>query len=96
MPNEDEYLDRIITRAQDIGRRVAYEYFVVMVNPKNQGPNWSWHSFPQEAADMAVGRTVCEFSEEDWSVWGTQIDADAAKSAAATARSILKRSGVLS
>jgi hypothetical protein len=87
--------ESIISRAQQMGYAVPYDYFVSMVNPTSQGSAWDWNNFVNLAVRMTNVTCYQSFSEKEWNKWEKEIRQIATSTAKIHAEQIVKDSGVL-
>ena len=85
----------IVSRAQQIGYAIPYDFFVKMVNPSSQGSAWDWNNFVDRAVRMTNATCYQSFSEKEWKKWEREIKQIATSTAKIHAEQIIKDSGVL-
>jgi hypothetical protein len=85
----------IVSRAQQMGWAVPYDYFVKMVNPKYQGSAWDWNNFVNLAVRMTNVTCYQSFSDKEWKKWEKDIRQIATSTAKTHAEEIIRDSGVL-
>lgn len=85
----------ILSRAQQMGHSIPYNYFVTMVNPKYQGIDWDWNNFVTLAVRMTNVTCYQAFSDKEWEKWEKEIRQIAASTAKTHAEEIIRQSGIL-
>lgn len=89
------YWDKILPKAQALGEAVANHEFVVMLNPKYRGPNWTWDKFVPRCVGQAEVTAWQSFTDREWKRWEKEIVGAAVNAAEHAAKRILEESGLL-
>ena len=89
------YWDKILPKAQALGEAVANHEFVVMLNPKYRGPNWTWDKFVPRCVGQAEVTAWQSFTDREWKRWEKEIVEAAVNAAEHAAKRILEESGLL-
>ena len=86
--------DAAINKARNFGEIVAYEEFIVMLNPKYRGGKFQWSEFVNWCARRSESCWQA-FSASEWEKWKPELKQAAREAAEAKAQSVLKSSGIM-
>ena len=88
------YCAKHCTTAQAVGRAVATDLFVTMLNPKYRGANFTWSGLEDRAVRLCATSCFTSFAPTVYARYEALIVEDAEHSVRLTCQSLLKDSGV--
>ena len=95
MSNINTYYNKHFPMAQGVGRAVALDRFVAMLNPANRGANFKWENYPEWCGSSAGISCFMGFAPSVWKRYGKELRKVAEESAVRCANECLKDSAIL-
>lgn len=89
-----QYCHKLTLRAQSVGRDIATDLFVMLLNPKMREATFRWSKFEDMAARQARISAWQGFSGREWNTFRALIEEDAQHGARLTAKELLQKSDV--